>query len=98
MAAHNTGIFGYQGRYDEMRIKHNMVCGQMRSTYDYWHMGRQFDTANPPTLNDDFVICEPRKDIFAVPSEPALIVSFGNIIKAYRPLPLSAEPGLIDHN
>jgi hypothetical protein len=98
VAAHNTGIFGYQGRYDEMRIKHNMVCGQMRSTYDYWHMGRKFDTATPPTLNDDFVICDPRKDIFAVPSEPALIVSFGNIIKAYRPLPLSAEPGLIDHN
>ena len=98
VSSHNTAIFGYQGRYDEMRIKQNMVCGQMRSKYDYWHMGRQFDIANPPTLNDDFVICDPRKDIFAVPSEPALIVRFGNIIKAYRPLPLSAEPGLIDHN
>lgn len=98
LPAENTDIFGYQGRYDEMRIKHNMVCGEMRTTYDYWHMGRVFDPGTPPELNDDFVTCIPRKDIFAVPTEPGLIVSFGNIIKAFRPLPLSAEPGLIDHN
>lgn len=97
-SAHNTSIFGYQGRYDEMRTKDNMICGQMRDTFDYWHLGRQFDTATPPTLNDDFVECVPRKDIFAVPSEPGLIVSFGNIIKAIRPLPIMGEPGLIDHH
>ena len=97
-SAHNTGIFGYQGRYDEMRTKDNMVCSQMRDTFDYWHLGRQFDTATPPTLNDDFVECVPRKDIFAVPSEPGLIVSHGNIIKAIRPLPVMGEPGLIDHH
>lgn len=97
-SAHNTGIFGYQGRYDELRTKQNMICGQMRSSYDYWHMGRQFNPATPPALNGTFITCDPRKDIFAVPSEPGLIVSFGNIIKAFRPIPLSAEPGLIDHN
>jgi len=95
---HNTAIFGYQGRYDELRTKQSMVCGLLRTTYDYWHMGRVFDPATPPTLNDDFVTCIPRKDIFAVPAEPGLIVSFGNLIKAYRPLPFMAEPGLIDHN
>lgn len=97
-SAHNTGIFGYQGRYDEMRTKDNMVCSQMRDTFDYWHLARQFDTGTPPTLNDDFVECIPRKDIFAVPSEPGLIVNFGNIIKAIRPLPIMGEPGLIDHH
>lgn len=97
-AIHNTGIFGYQGRYDEMRIKQNMVCSEMRTTYDYWHLGRQFNPATPPTLNSDFIKCVPRKDILAVPTEPAMIISFGNIIKAFRPLPVSAEPGLIDHN
>lgn len=97
-ATHNAAIFGYQGRYDEMRYKPNMVCAQMRSTYKYWHLGRIFDPATPPSLNDSFIKCVPRKDIFAVPSEPGLIVSFGNVIKAFRPLPLSAEPGLIDHN
>ena len=38
----NRTIFGFQGRYDEMRFKRSMVCGKMRSTYDYWHLGRKF--------------------------------------------------------
>jgi len=98
VSAHNTGIFGYQGRYDELRTKQNQICGEMRTTYDYWHLGRQFNPALPPALNGTFITCDPRKDIFAVPTEPGLIVSFGNIIKAFRPVPLSAEPGLIDHH
>jgi len=98
VSAHNTGIFGYQGRYDELRTKQNQICGEMRTTYDYWHLGRQFNPASPPALNSTFITCDPRKDIFAVPTEPGLIVSFGNIIKAFRPVPLSAEPGLIDHH
>ena len=81
-----------------MRTKSNMVVSQMRDTFDYWHLGREFDTASPPVLNASFLTCIPRKDIFAVPSEPGLIVSFGNVIKAFRPLPLAAEPGLIDHH
>jgi len=94
----NIRLFGYQGRYDELRTKDNMVCSGMRSTFDYWHLGRQFDPASPPSLNAAFLTCTPRKDIFAVPSDPGLIVSFANIIKAFRPLPIQSEPGLIDHN
>lgn len=93
----NQGIFGYQGRFDEMRFKPDMICSGMRTDYSYWHLGRIFDPANPPELNEQFIECVPRKDIFAVPSEPGLIVQFGNILKAVRPLPMSAEPGLIDH-
>lgn len=95
---HNNTIFGYQGRYDELRTKQSLVVSQMRSTFDYWHLGRQFDPLTPPTLNSSFITCVPRKDVFAVPSEPGLIVNFGNIITAYRPLPYIAEPGLIDHH
>nr|QJB18783.1 MAG: major capsid protein [Microvirus sp.] len=95
---HNEAVFGFQGRYDEMRTKPNMICSEMRSTYDYWHLARQFDTANPPALNQAFITCSPRKDIFAVENVPGLIVSFANLIKAYRPIPLMSEPGLIDHN
>ena len=98
VSSHNLDIFGYQGRYDEMRTKNSMIVSQMRSTFDYWHMGRQFDVASPPVLNADFIKCVPRKDIFAVPSEPGLIINFGNVIKAFRPLPYMAVPGLIDHN
>lgn len=88
-------ILGYQGRYDEMRIKQNLICDDMRDTYDYWHLSRQFSSS--PTLNQSFLECVPRKDIFAAPSEPGLIISFGNLIKAFRPIPIQAEPGLIDH-
>lgn len=96
--AENKTIFGYQGRYDEMRVKKSMVCGLMRTTLDYWHLGRQFLTA--PELNSQFIECNPAstKRIFAVQDEPGLIVNFGNIIKAIRPLPIQSEPGLIDHN
>lgn len=91
----NNTIFGYQGRYDEMRVKHNMVCGLMRTTFDYWHVSRQFGSA--PTLSNTFLQCNPRKDFLAVPGEPTFFCQFGNLIKGIRPLPIMAEPGLIDH-
>ena len=97
-ATHNTGLFGYQGRYDELRQKTNMICGAMRTTFDYWHLARIFNPASPPVLNSTFITCEPDKRIFAVENVPGLIVHFSNLIKAFRPLPLSAEPGLIDHH
>lgn len=95
----NRGIFGFQGRYDEMRVKRSQVCGLMRtSPFSSWHLGRQF--ASLPTLSSEFITCTPSetKRIFAVPSEPGLLVDFGNIIQAIRPLPYIAEPGYIDHN
>jgi len=94
--AENRTIFGYQGMYDEMRVKRNMVCSEMRDTFDYWHLGRQF--ASAPLLNQSFIECNPDKRIFADQADPGLIISVGNKIKATRPLPVIAEPGLIDHN
>lgn len=94
--AENNTIFGYQGRYDEMRYRPNRVCALMRTDFDYWHMGRIFTAA--PELNDTFVKCVPTKRVFAVPTEPGCIVQVGNLIKAIRPLPIMAEPGLIDHH
>ena len=94
--ATNKAIFGYQGRYDEMRTKRNMVCGQMRDTFDYWHLGRIF--SSQPALNESFIQCVPDKRIFAAPSEPGFIVQFANLIKAWRPMPIQSDPGLIDHN
>ena len=94
--AENKTIFGYQGRYDEMRVKRNMVCGLMRTDFDYWHMGRKFTSA--PGLNQTFIDCDATKRIFAVPTEPGLIIDVGNRIRAIRPMPIQSEPGLIDHN
>lgn len=91
----NQTVFGFCGAYDEMRVKNSIVCGAFRTVYDYWHLGRIFNAA--PTLDETFIQCIPRKDIFAVPSEPGCLVQYGNLIKALRPMPIIAEPGLIDH-
>ena len=96
--------FGYTGQYDEMRIKHDMVCSEMRKSWmragdppdlSHWNLTRKF--TSPPLLNTNFITCVPRKDIFSVEDVPGLIVNCQNIIQAVRPLPLIAEPGLIDH-
>ncbi|UPW41536.1 major capsid protein [Peromfec virus RodF8_66] len=95
--AEDQGVFGYQGRYDEMRVKQDMVCGSMQDVYSYWHLSRRFESL--PMLGQEFVECEPEetKRIYAVQDEPGLIVHYGNKIRAVRPLPVLAEPGLIDH-
>jgi len=94
--ADNIDIFGYTGRYDECRVKKNMVVAGMRDDFDYWHISRQF--SSEPSLNQDFLECTPRKDFLAVPEEDTFMVRVGNLIKAIRPLPVIAEPGFIDHN
>lgn len=92
-------IFGYQGIYDEMRISESKVVGDMRDTLKFWHLGRDdFDYANPPSLNENFVTCNVTKRIFAVENVKGLVVHYGNRVRAVRPLPITAEPGLIDHH
>jgi len=109
----NTKLFGYQGKYDEMRVKENMICGSLRSqasvSLDYWHLARNFDSA--PILDETFISTGDhtrvtglppsgtfiRKDIFAVQDEYGLIVNYANKIKAIRPLPAASNPGLMDH-
>lgn len=94
--ADNDTIFGYCGAYDEHRTKNDIVCGNFRDTYDYWHMGRQF--ASAPALNETFIQCVPRKDCFAVQDEDCCLFEFGNLLNVLRPMPIIAEPGFIDHN
>lgn len=97
----NNTIFGYQGRFNEMRSKQSMLCGLMRSdaagSLDFWHLGRHFATY--PELDQSFIECDPAetKRIFADEDAPGLIVNIANIIKAIRPLPMDPDPGLIDH-
>ena len=97
----DSEIFGYQGAYNEMRYMPSFNCADMRDTFSYWHLGRIFDSA--PSLNAGFLTTNPkfsggiRKDIFASPNEPGLIVQFANIVKAIRPLPVYGTPGFVDH-
>lgn len=101
--------FGFTGQYDEMRVKHDMVCSEMRKINDpsmpnqrndllsYWNMARWFNSK--PLLNTHFITCDPdtRKDIFIVSDKPGLIVNVRNNIMATRPLPEIADPGFVDH-
>lgn len=93
--SNDKGIFGFQGRYDEMRVKNNMAVGNMRDVFSYWHLSREF--AELPKLNADFIKCVPDKRIFAVQNEPGFIVNYSTNCLALRPMPHIAEPGLIDH-
>lgn len=100
VSGNNLTVFGYQGRFNEMRYKPSMTCGLMRygvsGSLAFWHLGRNFGSA--PALNETFIRCIPRKDYLAAPSQPACIVNVANIVKAVRPLPVEADPGLIDHS
>jgi len=92
--------FGYQGRWDEFRYIPDSVMSDMRDVFSHWHLGRKFDTR--PYLNASFVECDGQtqsmKRIFAVQNVQGLIVNFGNVVSAARPLPVISEPGLIDHH
>lgn len=97
VSGNNQTIFGYQGRYNEMRARRSVITGNMRGTFDYWHLCRQF--ASAPTLNSTFIsmsATDPRKDIFASASDRGFIINYGNQIRAVRPLPIEATPGRLD--
>jgi hypothetical protein len=100
VSGENTTVFGYQGRFNEMRNKRSRTTGLMRygvtGSFGFWHMARNF--ASAPALNQSFLECVPRKDYLAAPSQPACIVNIANLVKAIRPLPIEADPGLIDHS
>lgn len=96
------GIFGFQGRFNELRWQGDKVCGLMRldqsnGGFAFWHLGRLF--ANAPQLNGAFMKADQiRKDFLAAPSQPACVVSYGNVVHAVRPIPKMPVPGLIDHH
>lgn len=95
----NRSIWGYEARYNEMRYNADLVTGKMRpnkqtgvASFDYWHLGRYFDTL--PNLNGEFLKCNPDKRIFQATDEVGFICHIGNRIKALRPLPYMAVPHL----
>lgn len=92
--ADSNDLFGYLPRFAEDRFQNSRVAGQMRSTLDFWHLGRIF--ANPPALNQTFIECDPSYRIFAVtdPGEDHFVCHVLNQVDAYRPLPKYADPRL----
>lgn len=94
----NDKIFGYQGRFDEMRYKKNQTCGQLRfgGDFDYYTMSRYF--TNRPELNSSFIVCNPDiVGLFHDDTTNPFLINFGNIIKCTRPIMSMATPGMLDH-
>lgn len=102
----DTGIWGYQPQYDELRIRRNRVSGELRvnlpstiPSLGYWHLGRAFNSL--PTLGASFIQYDGpnlTNRIMAVSGVHPVIFSVGNIARAVRPLPYIGEPGLVDHH
>lgn len=99
LLANNTTVFGYQGKFNELRYIPSQTMGLMRkgvaTDISNWHLSRYF--TGVPSLNQTFLECVPRKDFLVAPTEPALMCHIANLVKAVRPLPIEPEPGLIDH-
>lgn len=99
--ANDAKVFGYAPKYAELRYKPSFVCGDLRDTLDYWHLGRKF--ANAPALNSEFVTMANDNRIFSVVNDTLpndvrnIVVQWVNDIECYRPISERAEPGLIDH-
>ncbi|AXL15485.1 major capsid protein [Microviridae sp.] len=62
-ATGNQDTWGYSDKDDEYRRHFSSVGGEFRNTLDYAHLARDFSNT-VPTLNGDFVKCDPSKRIF----------------------------------
>ena len=103
-----SGVFGYQGIFDELRYSKSVVSGQMamfeqRESYFPWHLAQVYNDNTLPVLNNTFVECKPRSDIFQVTDIDSqtgtneFIIQHKFDIKCVRPMPIIGEPGLVDH-
>ena len=84
--------FGYVPRYAEYKFLNSRVAGEMRTSLDYWHLGRKFSAK--PNLNGAFIQCDPSTRIFAV-EDPTVDNIYGHIfnnIKAIRKMPKYGTP------
>lgn len=86
-------VFGYTPRYAEYKYIPSTVHGAMRTSLNFWHMGRIFGSR--PTLNANFVECQEDEvdRVFAVgEGEENLYVYLHNQVKARRPMPYFGTP------
>nr|QJB18834.1 MAG: major capsid protein [Microvirus sp.] len=88
----NNDVFGYTPRYAEYKFNMSRVSGDFATTLDYWHMARKF--GNRPRLNEEFIVSDPTKRIFAVtdPTEDDVYIHTYSNIMARRPMPKYGTP------
>ncbi|AXH73470.1 MAG: major capsid protein [Microviridae sp.] len=90
---HEVPEFGYSRRYYDYCTIPSYITGEAANSLDFWNLGRQFDA--PPALNQSFVICNPRTDIFAVtaPIDNLIITVRVNLL-ANRQIPVYGTPNV----
>jgi len=90
--ADDQETFGYIPRFAEYKYMPSRVCGEMRTTLDFWHLARKF--SNAPALNNSFVSSDPDTRIFAVeaPGTENLYCHVFHDIKASRRMPYFGNP------
>lgn len=90
-----NGPFGYTPRYQEYRFAPSETHGEMQTTLKYFHMNRIFDSK--PVLNQQFMNCNPRTDMFAVTDGKVSHHYWCEILigcQAKRPIPKFGTPML----
>lgn len=92
--AEQEGIFGYQQRYAEYKMRPSEVHGDFKDSLSYWHMGRTFDSL--PSLNDQFVQSQPTYRIFTETQNEndKVLVQLKNFVSAKRPMAKYSKPSL----
>jgi len=91
----STSAFGYTPRYQEYRFAPSETHGEMQTTLKYFHMNRIFDSA--PVLNQQFMNCNPRTDMFTVADSEVSHHYWCEILigcQAKRPIPKFGTPML----
>lgn len=92
------GDFGYTPRYAEYRYHPSKVCGEMRGSMSYWHLGRLFNLA--PALNGNFINSYQSLGQYdrIFPTDEQLgdrfIVQMRNHVYARRPMVKNPNPSL----
>lgn len=98
----NSATWGFQPYAQELRTGIKHVCGDMRDSLSAWNQALIFSSR--PELNSAFVSAVSHRASFNRPfvvNNPnayPMLVDFGGIIEAYRPLVKNGTPGLVDHN
>jgi hypothetical protein len=89
----NDDVFGYTPRYAEYKYINSSVHGEFRTTLNFWHMGRIFNSR--PSLNQDFIEMDNTdvERVFAVNQDAEnLYVYLHNQIMATRPMVYFGTP------
>lgn len=86
--------FGYTPRYAEYKYLPSRICGDFRTTLQYWTQVRKFESV--PALQEQFINCVPSMDIFAVEDDTMdkLYCHVYHAISALRPMSYFGSPSI----